>query len=869
MTGNEILTFVVTAAIKGAVILAAAGLVTVSWRSASAAAKHLVWTIAVVLTLIVPLLSVALKKMKAPGIPVGTWVAAEPVAMKMERPATRTLSTDAGDPALPSQTSAVNDAPVISTDVDASSRTVDNAASETAANAVAAAPATDRAPFRMPSLAVIWAIGAIASLLPFFAALIRVRAVERRARKVRDLSWLRMIESTRTISHLAGRVEILESDTTAMPMTWGFIKPRLLVPSRSERWPEWQRRDVLLHELAHVERRDCLTQLLAQVACAVYWFNPLAWVAAHRMRIERELACDDRVIAAGAKASDYAANLLNVAKSLRAPSFTTSTAIAMARPSQLSGRLLAVLDSGRNRRSVSRNIALASTAAALALSIPLAALTPRAAAATITSGPAAIVKAVQIPAIASLAGSGLSVSVGKGDETTPEPPGSVAAPALQSAECWANDNGHNSVSINSNDEEGSDASYTVKYSSGNCSLEFRAEGKFTLRPDLSDVEIISNDGWIRLEERLGRDTRRMEIKRASNGSIDHQYWVNGDRAPYDANARAWLGRTLLSVERRTAFAAGTRVPQLYRAGGVNGVLSEISQMGSDYAKSRYYATMLDMGIKLDANTLNTVVRHASSDLAKSDYYMSEVLGKFEAQGAANEATWQIFAEAAGKMKSDYYKSSLLKRVLTKQRLSDQTVETLLRSASDMKSDYYLSDLLKSTARLYALNAGTRQYYADALRHIESDYYRADLINSLGAGDWDARTSNYVLTSVAEIKSDYYRSEALTKLVKDRHVNDWNAFFNAVSGIDSDYYKKSALVAAMKSTPGSRDVVAGVLAVVPRMRSDSEMSDVLTYVARNYRIDDSLRPAFEHAVDSMKSDYYRGSALSALRRSQTN
>jgi len=881
MTDSTLLSLVASAAVKGAVILAIAGLVSVVWRSASAAARHLVWTLGVSAALAIPAIGAAISRLNAPHLEMRVWnevasptvfAPATPLSSPVERAVedlkqSSSIEAPQNPPTVQPQSALISDPVIVESESDIDWRAL---------------------------LFPLWLAGLAITLFPIVVAQVRVRSLARSASPV-DGRWNELIAQTPSISRFADKVRILESTETAMPMTWGVFRPTLLVPARADRWPDWQCRDILLHELAHVDRKDCLTQLVAQVACAVYWFNPLAWVASHRMRVERELACDDRVINAGSRAADYASNLLEVARSLRAPSMTSHTAIAMARPSQLSGRLLAVLDNRRNRRTVNRRIAAGSSFAAILVALPLASLTPARAAtaadiseqtasviaapeittapariaAAFPAGPAAIVRAIQLPAIGILESSRDESLKLKTPLTTPALP--TPAPLLgstqQTAGCWEGDDAHTNVSINTNDHDKKHQSYTVKYSRDNCSLELRAEGEFTLRADLSDIESVGSDGWVRIEERIGRSSRRVEITRADNGALDHKYWVDGDRAAWDGSARAWLASTLLSVERRTAFAADTRVPQLYRAGGLNGVLREISAMSSAYPKSKYYSTLLDMGVSLDAGTLNSIVRQVTTDLASSDYYMSEVLGKFSEQGAADENTWRTFADAAGRMKSDYYRAQMLKRVLAKGRLNSSSVGILLRNASTMKSDYYLSDLLKDVAGKYALNADTRQYYVDALRSIESDYYRSELLKTMGTGgDWDAKTTAFVLEAVAGIKSDYYKSESLKSLARANKINDWPGYFSATSTIDSDYYKKETLQAALNRNPLTRDVVAGVLTVAQHIKSDSEMADVLSNVARSYRLDEGLRAAYEKAVDSMDSDYYRGAALSALRRS---
>ena len=149
------------------------------------------------------------------------------------------------------------------------------------------------------------------------------------------------------------------------------------MPAAADGWTEDRLRIVLLHELAHVKRRDCLTHMLAQVACALYWFNPLAWVAARRVRAERERACDDLVLAAGTPGPDYADQLLEIARVMRAgrfPSIVAGASLAMAHRSQLEGRLMAILDPSVPRSGVSRMRTFAAAAVAAAALIPLASM---------------------------------------------------------------------------------------------------------------------------------------------------------------------------------------------------------------------------------------------------------------------------------------------------------------------------------------------------------------------------------------------------------------------------------------------------------------------------------------------------------------
>jgi hypothetical protein len=155
-------------------------------------------------------------------------------------------------------------------------------------------------------------------------------------------------------------------------MTIGVLRPHVLLPAAADGWSPERLRAVLVHELGHVRRRDTLIQLGAQLACALYWWNPLAWLAAARLRIEREHACDDLVLGAGIRPSSYAADLLEVARAISRGEAAHAGAVHMLDPSVTEARLLRILDPAAPRRPLRAWFRLAVCAVTLAGAATLA-----------------------------------------------------------------------------------------------------------------------------------------------------------------------------------------------------------------------------------------------------------------------------------------------------------------------------------------------------------------------------------------------------------------------------------------------------------------------------------------------------------------
>jgi beta-lactamase regulating signal transducer with metallopeptidase domain len=135
------------------------------------------------------------------------------------------------------------------------------------------------------------------------------------------------------------------------PMTWGFVRPVILLPKDALSWPRERLHAVLLHELAHVRRRDSLTQTLSLIACALYWPNPLIWIGARAQRRDAEIASDDAVLESGVKPSAYAGELLRLASEFRGHGLAVSS-VSMAGQTSLEARVKSVLAPDQSRTGV-------------------------------------------------------------------------------------------------------------------------------------------------------------------------------------------------------------------------------------------------------------------------------------------------------------------------------------------------------------------------------------------------------------------------------------------------------------------------------------------------------------------------------------
>ena len=369
--------------IKVTILLAFGGMVAASLHKASAALRHLVWTLTLAGSL-----AIALATPIAPDLPLSIAV-----------------------PSL--RGSGATEA--ISIPITSDPASVEDTKSTTPVGA-ATSITTMPAGLSIAQVAIaIWLLGALAVLARYLLGHLGLLLLQRRATPLSDPEWQEALAAARAEYRITRTVCLFAARAVGSPVTWGTRRPVVLLPDHATSWPFERRRVVLAHELAHAARGDYLAQLIACVACALYWFHPLVWLAARRLRSESERAADDLVLQRGIRPADYAAHLLDIATSARTLRLAGTAAIGMARPSHLEGRLLAVLDQSRSRLAPPARAHRAAWAGLLLLVLPLAALRPMPRAVAVTN------------LSPSLRGSGATVVVADSSPSSPFSPFSPEA----------------------------------------------------------------------------------------------------------------------------------------------------------------------------------------------------------------------------------------------------------------------------------------------------------------------------------------------------------------------------------------------------------------------------------------------------------
>jgi beta-lactamase regulating signal transducer with metallopeptidase domain len=325
------MSFVFAVVLRFTIVLLGVGIIALMLRRSSAAIRCALWMVALLCGLLMPMTDILLPQQARLNLPVFPVKETESVIVKTVVPQTTAMPSSPAVQAQPSNTGS-----------------------------------------RLSGwLEFAWTLGFVYSMGRLIVSL---RSAMKRVRQALPMSgsgWSPLITELQGHLFIPRQIQ-LRCGGTAPPFTWGIFRHCILLPSTANAWSSSQKRAVLAHELAHAKRFDGLIHLLVQVVCSVYWFHPIVWLAARRMRLERERACDDYALNAGAIPGAYAEHLLTLASGRNSHELRAVTSIAQ--PSQLETRLRAILNPNTRRGRLSRWTAAVLMSLLTAITVSVAAV---------------------------------------------------------------------------------------------------------------------------------------------------------------------------------------------------------------------------------------------------------------------------------------------------------------------------------------------------------------------------------------------------------------------------------------------------------------------------------------------------------------
>jgi beta-lactamase regulating signal transducer with metallopeptidase domain len=822
------LPILIDAALKGAILVAIAAASAYLLRKRSAASRHAAWTAAVIGHLAIPVLVLLLPAWKMPLVPAASWMRVEsaPVAnVAPVRAPDANATLNAGRPVTSPVPSGAKSSAAAPTSLSTTTTKIER-------------------PGVIQIVAVIWLTGALLVLLRLAFGTWRVGQLARDGSRVEDGVWLSLTQRLANRLGVTRPLILLRGERLAVPVTWGIVYPAVLLPQDADTWSEERRRFVLVHEMAHVKRFDALTQLLAQISVAVFWFDPLVWAAAHQMRVEREHACDDYVLRDGTAPSLYAGELLEMVRSIGTPSHDRAApafaALAMARRSEFEGRMLAILDPRLDRDTLTRRGTLMTAVILAFLTLPLAALRPYQQQTANTAATETLPESFKVTFSEAQPSQTSTGSPGSGVSATAnvaQPASKISPQSVWSCESYPRTSSQGtSTHISSHNDGDSQILEFLVSSPGRCT-EAAVLGKAVFSPDETRIAQLSPGGFARFRERTPAFDRAVSVTPVGDGSLSYSAMIDGRSAPFDAAMQGWLSHLLPEVLREAGINVPARVARLRAQGGVPSVLQAISEIHSSSSKRAHYEELIKNGPTLSGTDAERVAQQVARDL-KSSGDLSAVLQMLPRSVLQNPASRQAIAGALSQIKSSGDKATTLQ--ILAPNADREMLLLLAQAAATLPSSGDKANFLITTAAEYLTPSSEvlRDAYFRTAATVQSSGDMANvLISAMPYGHGSLPVALRVIETSKGLASSGDAANVLISLVSQRLLDP--------------------------STPGA------TLAAIERtltMESSGDRANVLISIARRGLLSNpQVKDAFIKAAQALPSDGDRANVLAAAAR----
>ncbi len=735
----------------------------------------------------------------------------------------------------------------------------------------------------LAAIEILWALLSLVMLVRLAGGYRELRRLKSGATPALD-RWELRLQRLCAVHGIRRQTRLLISTQVAGPVSLGFLDPAILIPSAFlGTLSDAEFDHIVMHELAHLRRRDDWTNLAQRLIEAALPIQPAVYWLSNRMSLEREMACDDWVIAATGTAKPYAASLTKVAELSQFGPAGILAAGAAGSQSQLFRRVRHMLDQTRNAAPKLAFGPLVAAVAAVAgltylgtrapqmvafaqsppnqssqqefavTKAPKAPHSPQAPAAPIAAlTPAAPSASYAPPTIAALppsappAAQAAASPLAPPAPLAPSTPLAAMAPLAPLAPAVSPQSGETHMEFTTHN--------------GWTSLKVKIDGAIEFTDNDQDVKSLSPYGHFDLEEGSWLSGRNYDVKADAAGNLTKTYSMGRTSKPLDDEGRAWLGRLLPQVIRETGIGAGPRVTRILRQGGPPAVIAEIGLIHSDGSR-RIYLEQLFSQATLNAEQLKDsakLIRGISSDGDKA-----QVLITVDEKYFTGDLRPYLF-EAAESISSDGDKRRVLSDIVKKDAGNNESFVRAARAARHISSDGDKAEVLIAMAEPYRASDELHMVYFEAVNSISSDGDHARVLSKLlqAHGD-DSDTLARVLRSAEKISSDGDKARVLKEAVSSYRDDSTvqKAFLDAANSISSDGDHQQVLVALVHRQGIGPGTLGEIANSAQRISSDGDKAHVLVDLA-GVNIE-PVRDAFFAAADSIHSDGDRSRVLTAV------
>ena len=723
------------------------------------------------------------------------------------------------------------------------------------------------------ALEVIWAFLSAVMLVRLGLGYRKLRALKVGATPA-PAEWQLRLRNLSGINRVRRQTQFLVSNQIAAPMSLGFLNPAILIPQVIlDTLSESELEHVILHELGHLHRRDDWTNLAQRVIEAMLPIQPAVYWIGHRMTIEREMACDDWVIAATGRAEPYAASLTRVAELSQWKHAGILAAGATGNRSQLFSRVHHMLDRTRNAAPKLAAVPIGAAIAALGILIYAGARAPQMIAfaqsqatengkpVLMTQKPSRPPEATRVPIstsipVAPLVSPASPTQIAMLTSTEiPAPPLPSPAPISPSSPLSAN-----APIALAEAQQSSETHMEMTTRNGLTSLSVRIDGAVEFTDDDHDIKSLSPGGHFRTEEGTWLSKRAYDVKTDAAGNLTKTYSEGSSVKPLDSEGRGWLERLLPQMIRDSGFGAGPRVARILRQGGPQAVITEIGLIHSDGSKRNYLEQLFSQ------TSLNTEQLREAAKLIReisSDGDKAHALIAVDDKYFSGELRTNLF-EAVESIHSDGDKRRVLSDIAKKDAGNVATLLSVARAAKHISSDGDKSEVLIEMANSYRESDGLGMAYFEAVKSISSDGDHARVLSTILAAHGDHReTLSRVLESAEKISSDGDKARVLKEAVA-RYSDDEiirKTFLQAANSISSDGDHQQVLVALLHRQGIDAATVGSIANSAQRISSDGDKARVLVELARADV--EPVREEFFAAADTIHSDGDHSNVLLAV------